>query len=314
MTNMMPPLFDEMPVSLILDFNIEDFQHAGEIIDSMHRISVSGVQEKFPAIIKDGKIRIASQNERSTHILKPAPWDMTIRDRKLMPANEHLTMQIAAQVYGIQTAKNGLCFMPDGHPVYITRRFDILSSRAKIQMEDFASVINRSEQIGGSHFKYEGSYEDIALAIRANIGVWMVDMERFFELVVFNYIYANGDAHLKNFSLIFDGKGLRLAPAYDLLNTAVHIDGDDFALDNGLSPDLEKSDAYYRTGHPCRLDFESFGTKIGLKSTRINKILNKYTAIPDSALQFIAESLLPHKAQRNYLRIISERTARFNRQ
>ena len=61
-----------------------------------NRISVSGVQEKFPAIIKSGEIRIAGDDERSTHILKPAPWDKTLRDRKLIPANEHLTMQIAS--------------------------------------------------------------------------------------------------------------------------------------------------------------------------------------------------------------------------
>lgn len=53
--------------------------------------------------------------------------------------------------------------------------------------------------------------------------MWMVDMKRFFELVVFNYIYANGDAHLKNFSLIRQGEDFRLTPAYDLLNTALHI-------------------------------------------------------------------------------------------
>lgn len=74
----------------------------------MHRISVSGVQEKFPAIIDNGKIRIAPDGERPTHILKPAPWDKTLRDRKQIPANEHLTMQIASQVYGIQTASNGI--------------------------------------------------------------------------------------------------------------------------------------------------------------------------------------------------------------
>lgn len=75
----------------------------------------------------------------------------------------------------------------------------------------------------------------------------MVNMERFFTLVVFNYIFANGDAHLKNFSLILDGQDYSLAPAYDLLNTSLHVDGDDFGLDGGLSPDIEKSDVYDRT-------------------------------------------------------------------
>lgn len=100
-------LFNSSKVSPILDFNIDEFRNAGEIADAMHRISVSGVQEKFTAVIEDGNIRIAQDGERSTHILKPAPWDKTLRNRKLIPANEHLTMQIASQVYGIRTAANG---------------------------------------------------------------------------------------------------------------------------------------------------------------------------------------------------------------
>jgi serine/threonine-protein kinase HipA len=42
-----------------------------------------------------------------------------------MPANEHLTMQIARQVYGIETAENALIFFKDGAPAYITKRFDV---------------------------------------------------------------------------------------------------------------------------------------------------------------------------------------------
>ena len=307
-------LFGGAKVNPVLNFDIDEFRNAGEIAEAMHRISVSGVQEKFPAIIKSGEIRIAGDDERSTHILKPAPWDKTLRDRKLIPANEHLTMQIASQVYGIHTAANGLCFTSKGQPVYITRRFDILPDSSKLPMEDFASLIGKNEQATGLHFKYNGSYEDIAKAIRANVAAWMVDMERFFELVVFNYIYANGDAHLKNFSLILNRQDYRLAPAYDLLNTSLHVNGDDLGLDGGLSPDIEKSNVFDRTGHPCCLDFERFGNKIGLVKRRMDKILNKYTSLPDGAIKLIAQSFLPDKAKRNYTRIVNERITRFIRE
>ena len=307
-------LYGGARVNPILNFDIDEFRNVGEIADAMHRISVSGVQEKFPAIIKSGEIRISGDNERATHILKPAPWDKTLRDRKLIPANEHLTMQIASQVYGIQTAENGLCFTPKGQPVYITRRFDILPDGSKLPIEDFASLIGKNEQTSGLHFKYNGSYEDIAKAIRTNVAAWMVDMERFLELVVFNYIYANGDAHLKNFSLILNGQDYRLTPAYDLLNTSLHVNGDDLGLDGGLSPDIEKSDVFDKTGHPCRLDFERFGKKIGLVKRRIDRILNKYTLLPEDALNLIAQSYLPDKAKRNYIRIVNERITRFIRE
>ena len=307
-------LFGGIKVNPILNFNIDEFRNADEIAEAMHRISVSGVQEKFPAIIKSGEIRISGDKERSTHILKPAPWDKTLRDRKLIPANEHLTMQIASQVYGILTATNGLCFTSKGESVYITRRFDILPDGSKLPMEDFASIIGKNEDNAGKQYKYSGSYEDIAKAIRANVAAWMVDMERFFELVVFNYIYANGDAHLKNFDLILNGQDYRLAPAYDLLNTSLHVNGEDLGLDGGLSPDIEKSDVFERTGHPCRLDFERFGHKIGLVKRRMDKILNKYMSLPDGALNLIAQSYLPDKAKRSYTRIVNERITRFIRE
>ncbi len=306
-------LFGVTKVSPVLEFDIDEFRNAGELADAMRRISVSGVQEKFPAVVKSGKITIAQGEDRSTHILKPAPWDKTLRDRKLIPANEHLTMQIASQVYGIPTAANGLCFTPKGEPVYITRRYDILPDGSKLPMEDFASIIGKNEPSGGTQFKYRGSYEDIANAIRANVAAWMVDMERFFELVVFNYIYANGDAHLKNFSLIWTGQDYRLAPAYDLLNTSLHIDGDDLGLDGGLSPAIERSDVMDRTGHLCRLDFERFAEKIGLLKKRRDKILDKYTLLPKSAESLIAQSFLTDKAKRCYTRIVNERVSRFNR-
>lgn len=138
-------------------------------------------------------------------------------------------------------------------------------------------------------------------------------MERFFTLVVFNYIYANGDAHFKNFSLILDGQDYRLAPAYDLLNTSLHVGGYELGLDGGLSLDIEKSDVYDCTGHPCRLDFERFAAKIGLVSKRANKILDRFMTLPDEARQLIDRSYLNEKMKRNYLRIVNERISRFTR-
>ena len=307
-------LFGGEKVNPMLGFNMDGFRNDKEMTDAMHRISVSGVQEKFPAVIKSGEIRIAGDDERSTHIIKPCPWDMTLHDRKLIPANEHVTMQIASQVYSIRTAANGLCFTPKGQPVYITRRFDILPDGSKLPMEDFASIIGKSGQSAGKQFKYDGSYEDIAHAIRTNVAAWMVDLERFFELVAFNYIYGNGDAHFKNFSLMLVGNDYRLAPAYDLLNTCLHVHGDDFGLAEGLSREIEKSDVLDGTGHPCRLDFERFGMKIGLVKKRIDRILNKYTDFPDLSNRLLHQSFLPEKARRSYARIVKERISRFNRE
>lgn len=306
-------LFDGKRVSPFLDFNINELKQSDVIVRAMQRISVSGVQEKFSGVIDGNMIRIAESSERSTYIIKPAPWDETIATRKQIPANEHVTMQIARQVYGIVTAENGLCFSKDGQTVYITKRFDILPDGTKAEMEDFAALIGRNEQTDGTYFKYIGSYEDIAKCIRKYIAAWMVDMERFFELVVFNYIYANGDDHLKNFSVIRQGGDYRLAPAYDLLNTSLHVRGEDFGLDGGLSTDMEKSDVMDRTGHPCRLDFERFGTKIGLADARVKRVLDKYMTVPELTTKLVGNSFLNDKMKRKYLRIVDERIKRFLR-
>lgn len=306
-------LFDGKRVSHILSFNIDEFRNNGEIASAMKRISVSGVQEKFPALIDGEQIRIAKDNEPSTYILKPTPWDPTLSDRKFIPVNENLTMQIASQVYGIVTAANGLCFTENGQRVYITRRFDVLPDGSKLAMEDFAAVVGRNEQGDGENFKYEGCFEDIAVAIKNNVSAWMVDIERFFELVVFNYIYANGDDHLKNFSLILQGEDYRLAPAYDLLNTSLHVNGNDFGLDGGLSPNIERSEVYIKTGHPCRLDFERFAQRIGIVGIRAEKILDKYVSLPEKSIELINKSLLTEKLKRKYIRIVKERIIRFIR-
>ena len=306
-------LFDGKRVSPFLDFNINELKQSDAMVRAMQRISVSGVQEKFSGIIDQGMIRIAESSERSTYIIKPAPWDETIATRKQIPANEHVTMQIARQVYGILTAENGLCFTKDGQAVYITKRFDILPDGTKAEMEDFASLVGRNEQTDGTFFKYSGCYEDIAKSIRKYIPAWMVDMERFFDLVVFNYIYANGDDHLKNFTVIRQGGDYRLAPAYDLLNTSLHVVGDDFGLDGGLSPDMETSDVMDKTGHPCRLDFERFGIRIGLAEARVKRVLDKYMAVPELTTKLVGNSFLNDKMKRKYLRIVNERVKRFVR-
>jgi serine/threonine-protein kinase HipA len=127
-------LFDSKNINPVLDFDIDKFRNTVDIMDAMYRISVSGVQEKFPVVVEKGKIRIAQDGECSAYILKPAPWDETLQNRKQIPANEHLTMQIASQVYGIRTADNGLCFTQSGQLVYITKRFDIQSDGAKAPM------------------------------------------------------------------------------------------------------------------------------------------------------------------------------------
>ena len=308
-------LFDGVAVSPILDIDFEKEWGQQQARDNMSNMSISGAQEKFSALVDNGHIRLSHQGEQATHILKPAPFNLGLSTRKQIPANEHLTMQIAAQVYGIRTAANGLCFSSSGQPVYITKRFDVVGSVKDCSQEDFAAILQMTEQGNDSNFKYHGNYAQIADAIRKIIPAWMPQMEQFFRMVVFNYLFANEDAHMKNFSLVKKGKEYFLAPAYDLINTCVHIkSGSDLGLLDGLSPDIEKSDAYDKTGHPCRLDFERFAEKIGLPKKRADMVLDMFMEIQQETYGLINRSFLNDKMKRSYKRIIEERRDRFIRE
>jgi serine/threonine-protein kinase HipA len=71
--------------------------------ENQRRMSISGVQEKFSVLLEKNRLRLINEGERGTYILKPIPNAGRKSDQ--MPANEHLTMQIARQVYGIETVK-----------------------------------------------------------------------------------------------------------------------------------------------------------------------------------------------------------------
>lgn len=108
-------LFAGKKVSHILPYdspekNEEDNE---KFIENIEHISISGVQDKEVCVVERGKIRLSQKGEQSTHILKPIPLSR-LRRVKEIPANENLTMQIASQVYGIETAANGLCFFKTG--------------------------------------------------------------------------------------------------------------------------------------------------------------------------------------------------------
>lgn len=305
-------VFAGKKVSHILGFNYDDDRE--KLIASINKISISGVQEKLSAIIKGGKIVLAPECEAGRYIVKPAPDYKNLRFRNNIPANEHLTMQIAGQVYKIKTADNALAFFTDGQPVYITRRFDYAPDGSKISQDDFASIAGKTERNYGKDFKYTGSYEDAAMLLRRNVAAWQVEMTKFFTLVVFNYIFSNGDAHLKNFSLHATDKGdYVLTPAYDLMNTSIHIDDGDFALQGGLMPMSEYSDIYDKTGHPCKDDFFTFGRRIGVLPKKIDSIIEMFATEQPRVYELIENSFLEDKTKRMYKQSYQERLRRFQR-
>ncbi len=304
-------VFEGGKVSHIIDLPCDGND---EIITSVNKISISGVQEKLSAVVDSGKIILASEGKLGRYILKPIPGYKHLRFRNNIPANEHLTMQIASQVYKIKTAENALAFFANGEPVYITKRFDYAKNGLKIRQDDFASIAGRTERNSGKDFKYLGSYEDIAMLLRQNVAAWQVEMTKFFTLVLFNYIFSNGDAHLKNFSLQETVKGdYVLTPAYDLMNTSIHINDGDFALKGGLIPNSEYSDVYSNTSHPCKDDFITFATHIGVLPKKMESIIEMFATEQPKVYELIENSFLEEKVKRMYKQSYQERLHRFQR-
>ena len=220
-------MFDDKMVShyLRVPSPSTNSKEANEAIRNAKRISLSGVQPKYSVIVdeQESYLLYTQEGEQGTYILKPCPSSYHILNRDYCAANEHLTMQIAAQVYGIETAVNGLCFFNNDEAAYLTRRFDVHDGK-KSQQEDFAVLMGYTKANGGSDYKYcNGSYEECAEVIQKYVKAARIDILRFFRLIVFNFISLNDDAHLKNFSLINSGDEYRLSPAYDLINTSLHL-------------------------------------------------------------------------------------------
>lgn len=269
-------------------------------------ISLSGAQVKYSAVIDNGVFRLTEPDERGTYILKPilSDWD----NREFSPANENLTMQIASQVYGIQTAENAVCFTQSGEQVYVTKRYDVKSDGTKIQQEDFASLAGITREKYGDDYKYNAlDYSDLADIIKKFLPAWRIELIKYFDLILFNFVFANGDAHIKNFSVLQTSQGdYKLSPAYDLINSSLHIYSDSiFALQKGLFPGWNRE-----MGADGR-DFRKFGELIGLNPDTVSKEIDRFCVIYDKAEELIEQSLLSEKLKNDYRTIYHTRVNSF---
>lgn len=283
-------------VSPVLPYKSLETQTA-RLNENRGKISLSGAQAKYSATIRDGKFVLTREGERGMFILKPRLTDFERTGDS--PANEHLTMQIAARVFHIETAANALCFFENGDAAYITRRYDIGPDGIRIQQEDFASLGGITAERYGQNYKYTAlSYEDIGGLIRRYLPAWRVEMVKFYDLILFNFLFSNGDAHLKNFSVLRNPEGdYRLAPAYDLIDTRIHLPDDEiFALRKGLFSDGRQ----FPWGISHR-EFREFGVALGLPEKVVDKELDRFCADYPEIETLIQDSFLSANSKSDYL-------------
>jgi serine/threonine-protein kinase HipA len=267
-------------------------ENDGPFENNRQQMSISGVQEKFSVLLDKNKLRLVRDGERGTHILKPIPSAAKNPDQ--MPANEHLTMQIARQVYGIETAENAFIFFRNGAGAYITKRFDVKDDGSKWAQDDFASLAGLTPQTHGENFKYIGNYLEMFQLMRQYLPAYKIEALKLFRVLLFNYLFSNGDAHYKNFSLLETPQGdYRLSPAYDLLNSRIHVADTEFALDDGLLP---RSLAQGKISH----QFARLATEAGISTKLRDDIIAAMLQRSDAVEKMVAASFLSDRHQRSY--------------
>lgn len=301
-------LFDKVKVPAVLLFDAPKADNLAEFQEHTKRLSISGVQLKYSARLEDGDLKLYEKNGQ--YILKPIPPAKQLINLDDAPENEHLSMQIAEQLFNINTAANALIRFKDGQPAYITRRFDAKPDGSKYMQEDFAQLTNRTKHTHGETFKYDGSYEEIGLLIKKFVPAAAPAIEKFFQLVVFNYVISNGDAHLKNFSLLRNDTGeYQLTPAYDLMSTVIHTPREsDTALD--LYEGDIKSEFYSTYGYYGRQNFMELAKRLGIIEKRAERIIDQFPASKEQVNEFVQNSFLSREVKNIYIASFADKVKR----
>jgi serine/threonine-protein kinase HipA len=195
----------------------------------------------------------------------------------------------------------------------LTKRFDRLPNGIKLDQEDFSQIASRTEETHGENYKYDFSYEEIGELIKAHVGPSLIELEKFYKLVAFNYLVQNGDAHIKNFSLFRNSSEgiLLLTPAYDLANTRLHLPEEaDTALD--LFKDEFATPSFTANAYYAKDDFVEFGKRLGINPSRVESILGLLVSKLDSVNNLIDNSFLEDETKIEYRGHIADRVKRLS--
>jgi serine/threonine-protein kinase HipA len=206
--------------------------------DLLHRYaSYSGVSGMQPKVLVSAE-RITARG--ATHIVK----SFDPRERPELAANEYYCLR-AAHHAGIPAANAALS---DNRRILVVERFDLKPDGSYLGMEDFC-VLNGIR----SHGRYEGSYELLAKRVGQFVSPEnrRASLRQLFLILALSCAVENGDAHLKNFAVIYEHaeSSVRLSPAYDVVSTTPYQPRDVLALtldEKKSFPDREKLIAFGR--------------------------------------------------------------------
>ncbi len=234
-----------------IDFGLAEVSRQAQKLAG--KLSISGVQPKLSVKLDKKRNMLIVVSEGGEYILKPqTPAFVHI------PENEQCCMDMAREL-GIEVPAHCLVPLKDKSLAYVVKRFD-REKGIKIHQEDFTQVLE-------VHDKYRGSVEQIGRKLKEISSAPGYDAQLLFERVVLNFIIANGDAHLKNYSISYKGGNIRLTPAYDIVcsRLAIPDEQEESALDiNGKKNRLSRADFDELAEYlivPVKVRYEKFGGK-----------------------------------------------------
>lgn len=239
----------------------KDVEPAAEVTASPGR-TVSGVQRKLLVIKEGNQFTPAAADGFAPYIAK---FNSEREALQSLVRNEALSLRWSAELLGKEEVNEFVLSnvaVLNEHALIVTR-FDRKPDGTKLRLEDFAQILSkpRGRDFGG---KYDASYEDVASIIKQHSVRPEIDLARFFRRLIVFTLVGNCDAHLKNFSLLETDVGLRLSPAYDIVNTAFY-DG----FDQNLA--LSVGGKTLSLDQVTRATLEDFGKSIGLATRAIEQ-------------------------------------------
>lgn len=251
--------------------------------------SLSGAQKKISVNLSADRETLQVAAGAGRYILKPQTGTYPF-----LPENEHVSTRLA-QLVDIDVGKFGLVSLKDGSLAFIVRRFDRLPDGRKLRQEDFCQLAELSPKE-----KYDGSAERCVKLLRKFASEPLVEILKFYRLLVFAWWSGNGDMHLKNFSLLVDEAGLvRLTPAYDLVCTRLVIENDPLAL-----PVMGKKD---NIGRGLWLKFAEY---CQLSERIASRVLDAQSGALTKAIPLLDRCFLPAELKAQYQQLIEERSTK----
>lgn len=221
------------------------------------RLSLAGAQEKLPLAYFQGEFFLPKNGAPSTHIVKPSGTG----DLSSLAVNEYICTQLA-RIAALPVAPAEIRMIED-QLVFITERYDrhLEGDRiSRMHQEDMCQALGIM-----SDFKYQNDggpgLTDIYQLIKQKCSVPLLGTRSFIQYALFNLIIGNCDAHGKNYSFLYSGDLVKLAPIYDVVCTLLYP-----SLTQKMSMKFGK---HYEIKKIKESDIAAWATEIGLRPSLI---------------------------------------------